>query len=45
MKNKPVLLALLTLATLGVGGAAWLASQSGEPVGAGKTVHMLAVPT
>lgn len=45
LKNRAVLVAVLSVATVAVGGAAWLATQSAEPIGTGKTVHVLAVPT
>lgn len=45
MKKKTMLIGILALATLAVGGAAWLTANAGPPVGEGMTVHMLATPT
>ena len=45
MKKKAKLFAILSIATLAVGGAAWLSVNAPPPVGEGMTVHMLAVPT
>jgi len=43
--KKIKLIAILTVATVAVGGAAWLSTQAGTPVGEGKHVHMLANPS
>ena len=45
MKKKAQLIGILAVATLAVGGAAWMSAAAGPPVGEGMTVHMLAVPT
>ena len=45
MKKKVKLIAILAVATVAVGGAAWLSAAAGPPVGEDMTVHMLAVPT
>lgn len=44
MKNTK-LIGILAIATVVVGGAAWLTAAGGPAVGEGKTVHMLATPT
>ena len=43
MMKKIKLIAILTVATVAVGGAAWLSAQGG--VGDGMHVHVLASPT
>lgn len=45
MKKKAKLIGILAVATVAVGGAAWLSANAGPPVGDGMTVHVLAVPT
>ena len=45
MNKKLKLIAVLAVATIAIGGAAWLSAVSAGPVGAGKTVHVLASPT
>lgn len=44
-KKKKKVIGFLAVATLAVGGAAWLSANAGPPVGEGMTVHMLAIPT
>jgi hypothetical protein len=45
MKKKAKLIGILAVATLAVGGTAWLSANGGPPVGEGKTIHVLAQPT
>lgn len=45
MTKNTKLIGILALATVVVGGAAWLTASGGPAVGEGKTVHMLATPT
>jgi len=45
MKKNGKLLALLVVASVVVGGAAWLSANSSPGIGDGKTVHVLANPT
>ncbi len=43
MKKNPKLIAILAIATVAVGGAAWLSAQ--PPVGEGLTIHVMRAPT
>jgi hypothetical protein len=45
MTKNTKLIGILAIATLAVGGAAWLSANAGPSVGEGKTVHVLATPT
>lgn len=45
MKKNAKLVGILAVATVVVGGAAFLSATSGPPVGEGKTVQVLAPPT
>jgi hypothetical protein len=44
MSKRLKLVGILTVATIAIGGAAWLSAQAGA-VGEGKTVNVLASPT
>ncbi len=43
MKKNPKLIAILAIATIAVGGAAWLSAQ--PAVGEGLTIHVMRAPT
>ena len=43
MKKNPKLIAILAIATIAVGGAAWLSAQ--PAVGEGMTIHVMRSPT
>ncbi len=43
MKKNPKLIAILAIATVAVGGAAWLSAQ--PAVGEGLTIHVMRAPT